>query len=203
MSSISGIGQGINPYLQSLSVTPPASQATTATASTATQGTTDDSGTSSQAVSGGHHHHHHGGGGGGGSLFSEIQSAVSTALQSAQTNGSASDPNKVVEDAIAQVIKNHQNGASGTQNQTSPSATDPDGDGDTAAASTGSTGSTNSTGSTDRSTFDQLLQSNGIDPQQFQKDFLSAVQTAQNGGSADASDVFSNFPPGSVVDTLA
>jgi hypothetical protein len=46
-------------------------------------------------------------------------------------------------------------------------------------------------------------QRSGIDPQQFQQDFASAVQSVQSGGNVDFASLFQNFPAGSAVDTMA
>lgn len=203
-ASISGGGQSIFDYLQSLRGSQQASQTSstsstdpsTATTSTSATTTTDpdgDSNGSSHKV-GGHHHHH--GGGGGGAFFKQVQSAVTSALQDAQSSGSDSDPNSVIQTAIAQVLKNHQNGsASSTTGDSATGASDTDG------SSGGATGSTS--GADSKSAFAQLLQSNGIDPQQFHQDFAAAIQAAQTGGSTDPSSVFSSFPTGSAVDTVA
>ena len=50
--------------------------------------------------------------------------------------------------------------------------------------------------------FLQTLQSNGVDPQQFQSDFLTAIQQAQNGVGHTAT-AFSSFPPGLTLDATA
>jgi len=194
MSAISGSGdgtQGIFQYLQSLGGSPSTSQ----TASTAGATTGGDASAALQGIAGGPHHRG-GGKGGGDSFFSQIQSAVASALQSAQSSGANSDPNEVIQSAIAQVFKNQQNITSGTTSQAS--ATDTDGNGDTDSAGTAENG-----GVMAKSAFAQLLQSNGVDPEQFHSDFLAAIQSAQNGGSADSSSVFSAFPTGSAVDTIA
>ena len=122
-------------------------------------------------------------------LFQSIQQSVTSALASVQGD-TAADPNQVVQNAIAQAIKQ-----TGTNSTSSTPSSDPDGDGEV----------TNSTQSTDSSSptqsFFDTLQSNGINPQQFQNDFLSAVQQAQQGGSVDPSTVFNGFPTGLSVNT--
>jgi hypothetical protein len=135
-----------------------------------------------------------------GSLLRQIQSSVTSALQSAQSSGSGADPNQVVQSAIAQILKNHQNSSNAPPPPppAGASETDPDGDGDTDTP-----GVADSDGSSSQSAFTQLLQANGVNAQQFQQDFLSAVQSAQNGGSSDAGHALASFPPGSLVDTLA
>jgi len=129
-------------------------------------------------------------------LFQQVQSVVSSALQSAQQSGSTADPNQVIQSAIAQIFKNQQNAGGGKSGQPSAAVNDPDGDTDTP-------GVADSDAAANKNAFAQLLQSNGVDAQQFQQDFLSAVQSAQSGGGADASSVYAGLPPGSLVDTLA
>src|ERR1700722_4639296 len=182
MSSISGIGQSSFQYLQSVKSRRKASQAAPGSTTAAVQDSDGDSDGSSPE----------------GSLFQQIHSAVTSGLQSAQSSGATADPNKVIQNAIAQIFKNQQNIKSGNSSQTTVSGSDPDGDGDTDTP-----GVTTSDASSTQSAFTQLLQSNGVDAQQFQQDFLSAIQTAQSGGSSKAGNVFSSFPPGSLVDTLA
>ncbi len=132
-------------------------------------------------------------------MFQQIEQAVTTALQSAQSGGSSSDPNKVVEDAIAKVLQ--QNGASGgtqgTVGQPPAAGADPDGDGDTDAA-----GQVDGNDGSARQAFFQLLQSAGISPSQFRADLLAAIKDAQNGQS-DPSTAYQNLPPGLNVNTTA
>lgn len=180
MSSVNGIGSDLYQLLQGFSANqqaqPPATTAASAQAG------------SQQAPQGAHgHHHHHGGGG---QFFQQIQSAVTQALQSAKSDSSA-DPNQVVQDAIAKVLQNRGTdsaqtaGNSGTTSPNAPAAAD---------------GSTGQNGDASRQAFMQLLQANGIDPQQFHSDFLAAIQNAQ-GGQVDPSTAFKSFPTGSGVDT--
>ena len=91
---------------------------------------------------------------GGAALYSQIQQAVITALQKAKASGSTKDPNQIVEDSIASLLKNIFSGKS-------PAA---------AASSTPAT----------QLAFQLALKSAGITPQQFQNDFQAAVQDAQN-----------------------
>jgi hypothetical protein len=184
--SVSGLSQ----FVQSVSSTSPtqSSDAVQVGATTDASSATDAS--AAQQVQGGRHHHH---GGGGGAFFSKIQSAVSNALQQAQS-GDATDPNQAIQNAIESVLKgggDPTNGAStdGSTSLTDPSATDPSA---TTAASSDPQQS--------QSAFFQTLQQFGVDPQQFHQDFLSALQNAQN-GNADPSSVFQSFPPGSAIDT--
>ena len=202
MSAISGVGQGLSAYFQSLSVSNPAaassapvtdpSNATAAASVAAASIAADSSAGQGQEVSG-HHHHHGGHGGGGGALFKNIQAAVSSALQSAQSDNSA-DPNQVVEDAIAKVLQ--QKGGQ-SSSATGTTGTDPNGNGATQAAAP-SDGTTNSA----RQSFFQTLKSYGIDPQQFCSDFLAAVKDAQN-GQANVATALQSIPPGTTVDTTA
>ena len=145
-----------------------------------------------QAVSSGHHHHH---GHGGSGILKQIQDAVTNALQTAQTgSGSTADPNKIVESAIAQVLKAHSSAttATGTTNAATTTAADPDGDG-------GSTEATS--GSSSLASFFQALQTAGIDPKQFQQDFVNAIKDAQ-GGTVNPATAFQSIPIGSTIDTL-
>jgi len=197
MSTIGSAGSvsGLYQFFQGIS-------ANTATPTSATSTTSGVDGTTSTDASqtgqiSSHHHHH--GGGGGGAMFKQIQSAVTSALQSAQANGTDQDPNQVIEDAISSVLKNAGNGTSATGSTATgarQSVAYPDGDGDTDAngAAEGSESA--------KQSFFQGLQALGVDPQQFHQDFLAAVQNAQN-GNVDPSTAFQSFPPGSGVDTFA
>lgn len=192
MSAVSGLGsnaQGLYQFFQSLSGTgasqTSATGASTGTSSTTAPGTTAQAITQAaqsigQALPSGHHHHH-------GGALKQIQDAVTSALQSAQSTGSASSPNKIVEDAIAKVLGNNNTGVSSTRQ-------DADGDND------GSTGASTSATANMQSFF-QTLQSFGVSPQQFQQDLLSAVKDAQN-GTVNTSTAFQNFPVGSTLDTV-
>jgi hypothetical protein len=197
MSAISGSGSGnqqaILQYIQGLQQSQSSKQSTLLKSSSSNS---NDPSSTIQSLFGGHHRH--GGGKGGGksggasAFFSQIQSAVTSALQSAQSSGSSSDPNKVIESAIAQVFKNQQNITGGSSSQASASG----------SSSQGS-GQTNASSSTTQSAFAQLLQANGVDPEQFHSDFLAAIQSAQSGGTLSASSVFASVPTGSVVDEIA
>jgi hypothetical protein len=196
MTAISGnSAQSIFHYLQGLSGSQPTSKTTPTTGAT----TNGDASSALQGVAGGHHHR---GGGSKGAhaseFFSQIQSAVTSALQSAQSTGSSSDPNEVVQNAIAAVFKNQQNITGGAASQSGTTGST------SGASNAGGASSSSATGnSTATSAFAQLLQANGVDPEQFHSDFLSAIQSAQSGGSTDPSSVFANLPTGSVVDTFA
>ena len=56
------------------------------------------------------------------------------------------------------------------------------------------------------SSFNQLLQSYGVDPQQFGQDLQSALSGAQGGSGSggttvDFATLFQSFPPGSAIET--
>ena len=194
MSAISnnGIAQGLFLGTQNISASDPSTEqqpSSTTSAASIAPATQDGQQT---PVSG--HHHHHGGGGGGG-MFKKIEQAVTSALQSAQSNSSA-DPNQIVQDAIAKAFQ--ADGKAQGQTQANPTGSDPDGNGDGSANGTGSASGTSSTNG-----FLQTLQSYGISPQQFHADLLAAVQATQAGGQVDPSAAFKNFPPGSLVDASA
>jgi hypothetical protein len=87
-------------------------------------------------------------------LFKQIQQSVLSALQSADNSGSTADPNQIVQQAIANVLR-----------QNNPNTT---------------AGSTSQTGDSNRAFFDTLNQY-GIDPSQFRADYAAAVKDAQNG----------------------
>jgi len=189
MSSVTsvGVGQGLYQFFQGISSTAEA-QSTGQTAAT-TPTTSPTAGATVQTVNG--HHHHHGQGG----SFKQIEDAVTSALQSAQSGGSSSEPNKVIEDAIAKVFS--QNGSALSTQPTNGQATASDSDGDHDAS-----GKADNAANSATQTFLQTLQKFGVDPQQFHQDLLAAIKDAQN-GQANPSSVFQNFPPGSTVDTLA
>jgi len=125
-----------------------------------------------------------------GDLFQQIQQAVTSALQSIQS-GSSSNPNQIIEQAIAQALQG-TNGASGATG----ASTDSDGDNDNSGGGAASSLS-------GAQSFFQTLQENGIDPQQFRSDFLSAIQQAQQGNPNSTTTAFSSFPLGLSVDAAA
>lgn len=199
MSSISSIGggNGLFGILQSLSATT-ASQAATASVATTNTAATTGPDLAQLVQGGGHHHHHHGQGGqtqgANNQLFSQIQQAVTSALQSATQSGT--NPNQAVETAISQVFQNNNSAAQSTstsaaQTNTPASTTD----------AQGTTGTPSSTGNSALQAFFQTLQNAGIDPQQFHQDFLTAVQNAQS-GTANPATAFQSFPPGSILDAV-
>ncbi len=178
MSSISSVGSGslnpLDPY--SLQANGQGTTVTSGAGSTSTAADVTD-GTDGTEASSGHHHHH---GGGGGGISSQIESAVTSALQNAPDG---TDPNQTVQDAIAEVLKNSSGQSTGTPASGTPVAADSNGtpDGD----------------------FNALLQQHGIDPKQFQQDFKTAVGNIQQDGSVDFGSLFKNFPPGTAVDATA
>ncbi|HEX4796974.1 MAG TPA: hypothetical protein VH370_24500, partial [Humisphaera sp.] len=147
-----------------------------------------DSSQSAQTTApvGGHHHHHHGNG----QMAQQIQSAVTSALQSTQGD-SSSDPNTVIQDAIEKVLKNA--GAGGSSASGQPATSDP------ATDAANESGGTTPNATSSRQAFGQLLQSFGVDPQQFHNDFLAAIHDAQN-GQVNSGTALKSFPPGSVID---
>lgn len=111
--------------------------------------------------------------------MAKIEAAVTTALQSSQTNASA-DPNQVIQNAISQVLTAN---ASSTQTAATTAQTPTD-DGSTEA------------------TFLQTLRQFGIDPQQFHQDLVAALQSFK-GGATGASIASLPFPSGSLLNTSA
>jgi hypothetical protein len=116
-------------------------------------------------VQGAHHHHKHGGGGGSGGLMSQVQNAVTSALQSAKSSGSTTDPNQIVQNAIAQVLQNDSTAATAGSSTTAA----------TAGAATAGT-----TAASSPQAFFQTLQASGVSPQQFLSDFMAALQSTQS-----------------------
>jgi hypothetical protein len=195
MSSISlgGISPSLYTYLQGVNSTKKTSQsAPTPPVTTAedSDGDSDGSSSSTQATSTSRQHD-------GGAFFQAIQSAVASALQTAQSSSLTTNPNQVIQSAIAQVLKTQQNGAESNSGQTSVAANDPDGDGDTDAPGVADSDTSNT-----QTVFAQLLQSNGVNAQQFQNDFRAAIQSARSGVSAIPGSVFSGFPTGSTLDVV-
>jgi hypothetical protein len=192
MSSISGAG-GLNAnilhqYLQSLNQTQQTGPSSGLAAVLQNQ---EDSDGSSQGVAGGKKSHH----GASGAFLQSVQTAVSSALQTAQSGGtSAATPNQTVQSVFAQLLKNFQ----GSQSKGTSLASALGSDSDNGTDSSDSIGGS----STTNSLFAQMLQSNGVNAPQFQQNFLSAMQSAQNGGSTDPSTVFAGFPSGSLINTL-
>ncbi len=188
MSSISGVGANVDLFNilgQSTTNTSTVGSSLTLPPPPADE-TGDSSETDSAEGTEGHHHHgHHG-------VQGQIENAVTSALQNS-TPGQ--DPNQLVQNAIASVLQQGQQGASasGTTGQNGGTS-----DG------TDSADGTNGSGQLSQSQFEQLLQSNGISPQQFQSDLKAAFSDDGSGGqSVNFSTLFQSFPPGSAVDTTA
>lgn len=190
MSSVSRIGgsaQSIYQFIQALSGNSSAASASSTSATSGTGATSTAQSIAQAAQSVGQaaqsigqalhgHHHRHG-------ALKQIQDAVTTALQSAQSSGSNSDPNKVIEDAIAQVLGGGSGAASATDG----------GDTDASAASTSPAINTQN--------FFQKLQAFGVTPQQFQQDLLLAMRDAQN-GTVNSATAFQSFPLGSSLNVV-
>ncbi|MDB5303245.1 MAG: hypothetical protein JWM97_794 [Phycisphaerales bacterium] len=184
-SSVGGVGQGLYQFIRSISATSPSQPA----ASTDATGSTS----SAQGVQGSGRHHR-----GGGAQFKQIQDAVTSALQQAQSSGTTADPNKIIESAIAKVLKNAGSATSSTGAAGQAASAASDGDGDH-SRSTG--GTTNAASSSGRNPFLKALQSLGVSPQQFHSDFLAAIQDAKAGNPNPAT-AFQSFPPGTTLDTI-
>jgi hypothetical protein len=119
------------------------------------------------------------------SFLSQIEQAVTNALQSAKQSD-ASDPNDIVQSAIEQVFSQGSPPDAATANaEASNLALQNGGTADAA-----------------HSAFLQALKANGIDPEQFKTDFLSAVKEAKN-GVGNVATALKNLPPGSLLDTTA
>jgi len=187
--SVSAIGSGSSllQYLQSIAANQSSSTDTTASPLSAVgqDSDGDNDGSSGSGVQGSGHHHGHGGGGG---LSSQLESAISSALQ----NSNGADPNTVIQNAIQALLTGTGQAADSTGKTPA--------DGATASATDGS-----GTPPTDsQAAFEALLKSYNVDPQQFKTDLHTAIQASkQTGASLDFSAVFQNFPPGSIVDTTA
>ncbi|HWE94464.1 MAG TPA: hypothetical protein VG269_10905 [Tepidisphaeraceae bacterium] len=188
VSSVSGAGQGLYQFIQSLSA---AGSSQAAAATSPTDPTSASAASSSgQAVQGSGHHHH-----GGGGKFKQIEDAVTSALQAAQSSGTSQDPNQIIESAISKVLQNTGSAAPATGSATQAPGTDPDGDGSSA------TGSTSAATPPGGNSFLQALQTLGVSPQQFHSDFLAAIKDAQ-GGNPNPATAFQSFPPGTTIDTI-
>ena len=192
MSSIGsiGLGQGLSQLLQQLSLARP-TQPANASSAVGAASATNSNPITPQEVQGPPRHHR-----GNSALFSKIDAAVTSALQAAQSNGSA-DPNKVIQDAIAKVFRDNNITPPTPNARSKASPSDPDGDSDTHAA-----GQFGASGSSAQQSFLQTLQAFGVNAQQFQNDFLTAVKNAQ-AGQSNPSTALKSFPPGSAVDTTA
>ncbi|MGD0770920.1 MAG: hypothetical protein ABSB42_22280 [Tepidisphaeraceae bacterium] len=132
------IGSGLTQFLQGIAKQK-TSQAAAKASAPVNAGSTGASGNLQAGASG---------------LYGQIQQTVLAALQNAKASGSTKDPNQIVEDSIASLLKNIFSGKSPT----------------TAASSTPAT----------QLAFQIALKSAGITPLQFQSDFKAAVDDAQN-----------------------
>lgn len=184
MSSVSSVSGSADLYtvLQQIN-----GQSTTSTDNTSA---TDPTQAAQQTQGSKHAHKHHGGGKGG--LSSQVESAVTSALQDAQPGD---DPNTLIQNAIAAALKKAQEGGA--------ASVQGDGDADAGATTQGTGPQSGQGGAVSQSDFESLLKSNGVDPKQFQQDFQAAVQSVQQGGSVDFASLFQSFPAGSAVDTVA
>jgi hypothetical protein len=198
---INGLGQGLSQLFGGFSNTGPASSASgtssTSAASSATSDGTASSATQSGALRvGGHHRHGHGFG----KQFEQIQDAVTSALQSAQSSGGASDPNKVIEDAIAKIFKQAGSAPSASGATTAAqdsAANDPDG-----AADVDAPGQADTDNNSSPQAFFKSLASLGVSPQQFRNDFLAAVKDAQQSGNVDVGAALKSLPKGLTLDAI-
>ncbi len=208
IGSISGSAQGLYQFIQRLNggLGSSATSAAQVNGSTAAAGPADpdgdtSSGTSATQASGRHHRVHHGGPG---KFFKEVSSAVSDALNAAKSSGSTEDPNKIVEDTIANLFKSGKLKAPTSQPGGAPPSAGAsgsrgaDGDHDGSGSTTTKAG-----GSGAQQAFSKLLQSFGIDGKQFRNDFLAAVKDAQGGGTSTTGAALKSLPPGSVIDQTA
>jgi len=170
--AISGIAQGLTQAAQTIAA------GANSAASTVAAGANAAASTASQAVQGGgHHHHHHGGGG---QLFQKIQQSVLSALQSQSQSTSNVSADDTVQSAIGQVLQSRFSSANATPDSES---TDSDVD------------------STSVQQFFQKLQSYGVTPEQFRKDFVNAMQ--QQGGQSGGNSQTTPVPLGLIVNLLA
>jgi hypothetical protein len=198
MSSISTVGGGTSLYSFLQSVTQSNQPSSTAATSASTTDPTSNTESSSSTPVHGHHHHHGKNSGGQDALFTQLQQTVTSALQSAEQDGT--DPNTAIEDAISKIFQNN-NSATGTLGTAGSTGTNSEAaQANTPASLTGTSSSSTTPGTSSAQAFFQTLQSFGVDPQQFHQDFLAAAQGAQN-GSTDPSAAFQSFPPGSLIDT--
>lgn len=150
-------------------LTKPKSQATTSTTADSSSSTTSQSAAS-------------------GNILGQVQQAVTSALQSAQSDG-ATDPNQIVEDAITKLLKNIGVGSNSASSATAATTSSP------ATSTPTQTPPSNAA----NQAFASLLQSVGISPQQFQSDFQAAVRDAKR-GSPNPNANMQSIPIGSSLD---
>jgi hypothetical protein len=189
MSSVSSVGGSVDlfSWLQQLNGGGTSASNTPASAvpSASQDGDSAEAAGSTQAA--GSHHGH-----GGHKMMSQLESAITDALNSAKASGATTDPNTIIQNTIQSML-----GIS----PTSPSTASATG---TAAGGTTSAQSPDASAS-QQTAFQQLLQSYGVDASQFQKDFQAALQTSSTNSSSepDFAKMFQSFPPGTVVNTTA
>ena len=191
MSSVSSVGQGLFQYLQGLSGTSSSTSVSSPQVVGGTDTDGDNDGSTGSAVQGaGHHGHGHGGKG---ALFQKVASAVTDALQAAQSDGNSDGTDQIIQNAISQVLGG-TNGSTTDPSTTAPAA-DPTASGAASAQADGNSGSP-------AASFFQTLQGFGVTPEQFRKDFLAAVQGSK-GTQANPQALAQAFPPGSAIDVTA
>jgi len=194
--SVNGLQQRLGNLFSGVSAASAAAPTSRAGGTASSTGPTAPATPAATPQVGGHHRRH---GGGGGKPVQQIQDAVTSALQAAKATGGTSNPDKVIEDAIAKVFKQTSaiSSASSTSSSTGQAAgSDPDSDGDTDAA-----GATD-TDTASQQAFFQTLQSLGVSPQQFRSDFLGAIQDAQQTGNIDVAAALKSLPKGTTLDTF-
>ena len=188
--SINGLGNGLASFMQAIG---PASSTPAKVSPTSASTTTSGAAPGGRRLHGSHH---------GSKMFSQIENAVTSALQAAQSGG-ASDPNQVIEDAISKVFRQTSAGGASAVSSAKTSgspAVGLDGIGD--ADDSGATDAGNPSNPAHQA-FLSTLRSFGVTPQQFQSDFLSAIKDAQQTGHVDVSSALRSLPPGSALDVIA
>lgn len=179
--AISGIAQGLTQAAQTVA------SGISSAASSVAAGASAAASSASQSVQGGHHHHHHGGGGGG-QMFQKIQQSVLSALQAqSQSTTNSASTDQTVESAIGQVIQGQFSATSPSTSSSTSTAQSPDTDVDSGSVQS----------------FFQQLQQYGVTPEQFRKDFLSAMQQSGQGGQPGANGQTTPVPLGLLVNLLA
>jgi hypothetical protein len=186
MSAISGFGsavQGLYQSFQNLQAAQSSGSSSTNTANAVGTIATDVSNTLAKFAG---RHGHHGGG-----LRTKIEAAVQGALANVAPGTEASDVDQTIQNAIASVLKNVQNGTPGTTSNTN----DPTNPTDETDATTDST---------DQSEFASFLQQHGVSLSEFQADLQAAFKNAwASGQTPDTSSIFSQLPTGSELDVTA
>jgi hypothetical protein len=185
MSTISGTGQALNQLLQGLSSDVQARKGTGAIAPEIEPGI-------DPTASGAHRHRGHGNG----PMFEKLGAAVIEALQSAQANGASDvDPNQVIEDTITQFLKDNNIPLPGRHVGGKSGGTEAEGGG-----AAGDVDQQHISRNPQVRAFFETLRSFGVDPNQFRKDFMTAIENAR-GGAVEPETALGSFPPGSSVDT--